>query len=97
MCFSTTLANSFVNTTAEISRFAKSMPQPTKIIAIALDTIIASEMDSKAKFTRLNMALRDATKNGSWVLIENAHLITEWPRETMELIYVSEPKVCLFL
>ena len=33
-------------------------------------------------------AIKESVKNGNWILIENVHLIEDWPVELIKLIYV---------
>jgi len=75
--------NTFVNVTNEIIKFGieKSIDQ-TKIIIITID-------NDKLKLKRLNVALNEAIRLGHWIVIENAHLLNEWPDDILRIIYVS--------
>ena len=80
--------NTFVNTTNEIIQYAEKSAIKTKIIITTL-------YNEKSKLKRLSLALNEAIQLGHWIIIENAHLLNEWPDEILRIIYVSEVK-CFF-
>lgn len=74
-----------MNIASDINACARSTKHPTaktytKVVTIALE-------NSNIKFDRLHKALREAIKSGSWIVIENAHHVAEWPREILNLFY----------
>ena len=78
--FSLKPENSFVTSVSSVITYATQTQPHTKVIVIALE-------NSNVKFDRLNRALKEAIKAGSWIIIENAHHVTEWPRDILNLFY----------
>ncbi len=77
------LENTFVNVTMEIIRYAEKSSIQTKVIVSTLD-------NQSSKLKRLSMALNEAIQLGHWIVIENAHLLNEWPDEILRIIYVNQ-------
>jgi len=74
--------NSFVSVTSSIVAYAKETQAKLHKVAI-----VSLDNSSNVKFDRLGKALKEAIKVGSWVIVENAHHIIEWPREILNLFY----------
>jgi hypothetical protein len=73
--------NTFVNVTHEISKYGKSIDNEMKIISLTLD-------NTESKMKRFIAALRESIRSGAWIIVENAHLLTSWPKECLYLLYV---------
>lgn len=71
----------YVNPTLEISRLAKKIKEDTKVIVISLE-------NQDIKLRRLGIALKDSIKNGNWIIVENAGLLSDWPRDILKILYV---------
>jgi hypothetical protein len=74
-----------VNISADILACSRASKHPlakahSKVVTIALE-------QNNIKFDRLHKAMREAIRTGSWVIIENAHHVVEWPREILNLFY----------
>jgi hypothetical protein len=73
--------NRFVNKTIELDKFATE--NNVKLIVTSL-----SKSCQDYEIKRIYNAIKDSIKNGNWIIIDNAHLIDEWPQEILQLIYV---------
>jgi hypothetical protein len=65
----------------EISKYGKKLNENMKIIVFSLD-------DSKSKLNKLTIALKETIKTGGWIIIENPHLLIDWPNDLLEILYV---------
>lgn len=74
--------NVYVNATLEISKLAKKCKEDAKVIVISLE-------NQELKLKRLGIALRESIKIGNWLIVENTHLLKEWPNELLKLLYVK--------
>ena len=81
--FDLIVENSCVNVTDEITKQAKLVDPDIKVIILPIDP-------ENSRLKRVDVALQEAIRSGYWILIENAHLITEWPIELLKILYVSE-------
>jgi len=70
-----------LNVTHEISKYGKSMDNDMKIISLTLD-------NTENKMKRFIAALRESIRSSAWIIVENAHLLTNWPKECLNLLYV---------
>ena len=70
----------FVNPSIEISKYGKKLQEDKKIFTITLD-------DDETKMKRLDMALSECIKTGGWIIIENPHLVNNWPKETLKRFF----------
>jgi len=62
--------------------YAKETQAKTKVAIVSLDS-----SNSSVRFDRLRRALKEAIRVGSWLIVENAHHVTEWPKEILSLFY----------
>lgn len=75
--------------TTEISKLAKEMQDDIKVIVLSID-------NDKTRTKRLAHALNESIRNGSWIIVENAHLLTEWPKDVLKLLFVKLDLIILF-
>ncbi len=52
--------------------------------------IVLSLENQDIKIKRFGIALKDAIKNGFWIVVENVHLLKEWPNDLLKLLYVNK-------
>ncbi len=52
----------------------------TKVTVIALE-------NKYLRYERVYLSMREAIKQGYWLIIENAQHIIEWPKEVLKLLY----------
>ena len=52
-----------------------------KIIVFSLD-------ESKSKLNKLTNAHKETSKTGGLIIIENPHLLIDWPNDLLEILYV---------
>ena len=78
-----------MNVTHELIKYAEKSAE-TKIVITTLDS-------EKSKLKRVSMALNEAIRLGHWIVIENAHLLNEWPDDILRVIYVGFHFLFLFL
>lgn len=70
-----------MNPTLEISKLAKNIKDDVKVIVMSLE-------NQEVKLRRLGIALKESIKNGNWIVVENAGLLNEWPRDILKILYV---------
>lgn len=70
-----------MNVTIEIGKFAKEFEEDKRVVILSLD-------DDDSKVKRLGYALKESIKNGSWVIVENIHLLEFWPKDVLKFLYV---------
>ncbi len=49
---------------------------------------LLSVSNDKNKMKIFNDELKESIQMGDWVIVQNAHLLKEWSRETLNLLYV---------
>jgi hypothetical protein len=84
------IENVYLNATIEISKLAKEIKNDVKVIVLSMD-------NQESKLKRLGVALKDSIKNGNWIIVENAHLLNDWPKDALKLLYVRMGGRLLFL
>lgn len=68
--------------TIEIGKLAKEIHDEIRVVILSLD-------DEDNKIKRLGYAIKESIRNGSWVIVENIHLLNQWSHDVLKLLYVS--------
>jgi hypothetical protein len=71
----------------EIGKLAKQVSEDIRVVVLSLD-------DDDTKIKRLGYAIKESIRNGSWVLVENMHLLNEWPSDVLRLLYDIKDSKC---
>jgi hypothetical protein len=71
-----------VNTTTEITKLG--IENNINLIVISINN------DIEAEVRKLVNTIRESIRNGTWIIVENVHLIDQWPEELLMLIYVNK-------
>ena len=82
----------FVDVKRELTQFAtERAPKVTSTTAGGGGgvEVISLGGDEKIKLALFDHALKKAMSNGGWVIVENAHLVTEWPASVLSKLHVS--------
>ncbi len=66
----------------EICTFASSSQTDLVVKTLTLE-------NDKMKLKKFTDDLRNAIGLGHWVIVENVHVVKEWPRETLNLLFVG--------
>jgi hypothetical protein len=70
-----------VNTTTEINKLG--IENNINLIVISINN------DIEAEVYKLANTIRESIRNGTWIIVENVHLIEQWPEDLLTLIYVN--------
>ena len=81
-------ANVFSNIRIEIATYAKQINSNFKVKQLSLS-------NDKEQLNKFNEELQSAITIGDWVVIENAHVLNDWSKETLNILFVNY--ICLFL
>ncbi|RNA23048.1 dynein heavy chain domain-containing 1, partial [Brachionus plicatilis] len=77
---STPKEHGYFSVTIEIGKLAKEIHEDIRVVILSLD-------DEENKIKRLGYAIKESIRNGSWVVVENVHLLSEWSRDVLKLLY----------
>ena len=50
---------------------------------------LLSASNYKTKMKTFDDELKESMRMGDWVIVQNAHLLKEWSRETLNLLFVK--------
>ncbi len=54
---------------------------------------LLSTSNDKTKMKTFDDELKESMRMGDWVIVQNAHLLKEWSRETLNLLFVKLQKL----
>lgn len=74
-----------MNPKIEITNLAKQTNPNIKVKLLSVS-------NDKNKMKTFNDELKESIRMGDWVIVQNAHLLKEWSRDTLNLLFVSFDK-----
>ncbi|CAF0940788.1 unnamed protein product, partial [Brachionus calyciflorus] len=84
---STPRENAYVSVSIEIGKLAKEINEDIRVVILSLG-------DDDNKIKRLGYAIKESIKNGSWVIVENVHLLKNWTSDVLKLLYDIKDSNC---
>lgn len=78
-----------MNIVHEINRLARRVNSKAKVMNF---TLLEADKDGLNAFLD---ELKESIRVGNWIIVENCHLVNNWPSEILQLLFVSLIEVCL--